>query len=155
MSSVQFALFSICEETALLRIVEPGRNVRPLLNALEAVFGFGFSCATVALSDLPRLSILEEVDAVHLTGLKLTNVGVAPGVVGRMEFAAQLGIADSVLASIVAYEHRREEVGYNLVFRGLRGQLGFTSRGLVRIGGPLAPRILSFVERDVAAFCNS
>jgi len=150
-SSIQFSLRSIGDQATLLRISEPGRNIRPLLAALESVSGFGFSCTPIVLSDLPNLSILDEVDAAHLTGLKMTNVGVAPGVTGRMEFASLLGIRDGDLAQVMAYAHRQEEVAYNLVHRGLRGQLSFASRGLVRIGGALAPRILSFVERDILA----
>lgn len=148
-SLAEFVLLPVGKNRALLCLVEPGRNVRPLMAALERVYGLGFSCAPITLEKNPPLSILDHVDDARLVGLKLCNVIVKKSIVARMEFAAKSGMHESDLGRISKLKQTRDQAVYDLVYKGVRGHLSYTSSGLVRVGGALAPRILNYVERDV------
>lgn len=143
--------FSISDvgRTTLLRFVNPARNMRTLLNAMERLVGRGFTCEPVLFEKHAPVSILERVDQVKLVGLKIVNVAVGKDLVARMEFASKNGMPEKDLGLIKGLPYRREQVVYELVYRGVRGQFSYTASGAVKVGGALTPRILSYIEKDI------
>lgn len=82
-SFTDFALVAVADLT-FLRIENPSRNVRDLLNALETLVGMGFTVKPVVFDKGQPSTVFRSVDASKLVGLKVVGAVVADDLVARM-----------------------------------------------------------------------
>lgn len=144
-----FAVLNIDGEK-FLRIESPGRSVRDLLNALESFVGLGFTCKPVTFVKNKPTSVLENVEVIKLIGLKVTDVVLGKDVLARMEFSSKEGITPEKLTVLDGVHYKTESASYELIYGGVRGVLCYSSAGLVKVSGLLAPRLIHFIEQDLA-----
>lgn len=138
-----------------MRLDNPNRNVRGLMNALESASGFGFTCTPVTFeSALPRL-FLEQVDESRLLSIKVVASVAGEDLVSRMEFASKQGINLNRVRSLSGMTYRVESSVYHCVFRGVSGQIGITANGTVRLAGALTPRLLYYIQRELPLLSKS
>lgn len=134
---------------SLLRVANPGRNMLPLMTALEMAVGQGFTTKLLVADGAELTNLLSGTDVSKLVGLKIANAVVESGVVARMEFASKQGIDVSKIRILKRVEHKNEYQKYEFIYKGVRGHLACSSNGVMKIGGELAPRILKLVELDL------
>jgi hypothetical protein len=144
-----FAIVKIDGKT-FLRIENPGRNIRELLNAIESSVGLGFTCSPVTFENAKPTTVFENIQVIKLIGLKVVGAVLNDDLVARMEFVSKRGITIDKLTSLEGVPHKVESASYELIFEGIRGQLAFSSNGTVKVSGQLAPRLLYLIEHDLA-----
>jgi hypothetical protein len=134
-----------------LRVENPGRNLRDLMNAMESVVGLGFSCRTVTFEGVRHDDFLRKgIDAARIVGLRI--VGVADGdVLVRMDFASKKGIDPKELRALKGVRYRVELAGLQCTYRVLKGLVSIATGGSVRFSGPLTPRLVSLFEKELPA----
>lgn len=149
--TVNFVDFSyiVRNGTSYLRLENPGRNVRNLLNALEAMLGFGFTAQLLAFDKHTPKTVFKGTDFVRLTSAKLVGAVVNQDVVARIEFASKEGMALDKLAILSGLNYKTDFASYELSYRGVRGNFSYSTAGVVKIGGQLAPRLLALLETDL------
>ncbi len=138
------------KDQTLLRVSEPGRNLRSLLDLIENVAGFGLSSRSLTLEAGQVERILAKFEVSNLVGLKITNVSVGSDCVGRMEFASKSGVDVTSIRVLRGLNYKLEFAKYELLYHATRGFFSYTSGGLIKLGGPLTPRILNVVESQIA-----
>lgn len=144
-----FAIINI-EGITFLRIENPGRSIRDLLNAIEALVGLGFTCKPVTFEGSKPTTVFEEIETIKLIGLKVIDAVLDEDLVARMEFASKQGITLEKLTILEGVPNKIESASYELIYEGVKGVLAFTSNGTVKISGRLAPRLLHLVEQDLS-----
>jgi hypothetical protein len=132
-----------------LRLTNAWRNVGPLMTDLEALSGFGFAVKGLTLTSDDINQVLSQFEQADLVGIKVINVVAGPDLVGRMEFASRQGFDRTRIKVLKGLPHQIEHSSYVLLYRGLRGTVAFSASGSVKIAGPLGPRILSVIERQL------
>ena len=152
--SVSFTDFALVEIRGLtfLRVENPGRNVRDLLNALEALIGMGFTVKQVTFDKTQPTTVFRSVDASKLVGLKIVGVVLADDLVARMEFVSKEGMVVENMTVLDGLKYKVEHAVFELVLGGLRGQIAFAANGTVKISGQVAPKLVSLVEEDLHLF---
>mgnify|MGYP000928754512 FL=1 len=152
--SVSFTDFALVEVAALtfLRIENPGRNVRDLLNALETIVGMGFTVKPVVFDKGQPSTVFRSVDASKLVGLKVVGAVLADDLVARMEFASKEGMVVENMTVLDGLKYKVEHAVFELVLGGLRGQIAFAANGTVKISGQIAPKLVGLVEQDLHLF---
>lgn len=151
-ASVNFTDFAIIEidgET-FLRIENPGRSIRDLLNALESIVGLGFTSKLLTFEKAKPTTVFESIQAFKLVGLKVVGAVVEEDLVARMEFASKQGMVVEKMKLLEGIRHKVDSATYELVYEGIRGQLAFSSSGTVKVSGQLAPRLVHLIEQDLA-----
>jgi hypothetical protein len=151
-STVNFTDFAIVsiEGATFLRIENPGRSIRDLLNAIEALVGLGFTCKPVTFESTKPTTVFEKIETIKLIGLKVIGVVLEEDLVARMEFASKQGITLDKLAILEGVPHKIESASYELIYQGVKGQLAFTSNGTAKVSGQLAPKLIQLVEQDLS-----
>lgn len=144
-----FAIIGIDGET-FLRIENPGRNIRDLLNALESRVGLGFTSKLLTFEKAKPTTVFESIQAFKLIGLKVVGAVVEEDLVARMEFASKQGMVVEKMKLLEGLRHKVDSATYELVYEGIRGQLAFSSSGTVKVSGQLAPRLVHLIEQDLA-----
>lgn len=144
-----FAILNIDGES-FLRVENPGRSIRDLLNAVESLVGLGFTCKQVTFEKMKPTTVFESIEVIKLTGLKITGVVLDADLVARMEFASKQGITPDKLKVLEGVPHKIDSASYELIYGGVKGQLAFNSNGTVKAGGQLAHRLIHLVEQDLA-----
>jgi hypothetical protein len=139
----------------VLRVVDPGRNMRSLIAAMEQTLGFGFWINPIEFDSVALMRLFRKIEVKNIVGLKIKDVVSSESWVGRMEFASKQGIDIDRLKFLKAMEYRHEWVKFELLHKALRGYAAVSSGGLVRTGGDLAPMVRDSVERDVLQFSAS
>ncbi len=148
-SFTDFAIVSV-DSTTFLRIENPGRNIRELLNALESIFGLGFTSKQLTFEKAKPTTIFESVDSTKLVGLKVVGAVIDDDLVARMEFASKRGMIVENMKLLNDLRYKVDTSVFELIYEGVRGQLVFTSNGLVKISGQLAPRLVHLIEQDLS-----
>ena len=143
-----FGIVSVGLES-FLRIENPGRSIRDLLNAIEFLVGLGFTCKPVTFERNRPTAVFESIEAVKLIGLKVIDAIVGKDLVARMEFASKEGITPDKLIVLEGIPHKIESASYELIYEGIKGQLTFASNGAVKVSGQLAPKLIHLVEKDL------
>ncbi len=151
-SSVGISLMA-GKRASLLRVADPGRNMRALMDALEQVLGYGLSTRAVVFESVDVSTLLEKFDVSKLIGLKLTNMVFGNDCVGRMEFVSKNGIELSAIKALRGLSYKYEYAKYELLYRALKGSFSYSSSGLVRVGGQLSGRIVELLEKQLLKFC--
>ena len=152
--SVSFTDFALVEISGLtfLRVENPGRNVRDLLNALEALIGMGFTVKPVTFDKAQPTTVFRSVDASKLVGLKVVGAVLADDLVARMEFVSKEGMVVEKMTVLAGLKYKVEHAVFELVLGGLRGQIAFAANGAVKISGQVTPKLVSLVEADLHLF---
>lgn len=150
-SFTDFALVKIGDLT-FLRVENPGRNVRDLLNALEILAGMGFTVKPVTFDKGQPTTVFSSVDASKLVGLKVVGAVLADDLVARMEFVSKDGMVVENMPVLDGLKYKVEHAVFELVLGGLKGQIAFTANGTVKISGQVAPKLVSLVEEDLHLF---
>lgn len=149
--SVDFTDFSVIGsgDMTFLRVENPGRNVRDLLNELETTVGLGFTAKPVVFDKGRPSKVFKSVDSSKLVGLKVVGAVVAEDLVARMEFASKQGMVIDEMSVLSNLHYKVEHAVFELVLSGLRGQIAFAASGTVKVSGQLAPKLVSLIEQDL------
>lgn len=149
--SICFSDFAVINlgEMIFLRVENPGRNIRDLLNEIETLAGMGFTAKPVTFDKGRPATVFNSVDSSKLIGLKVTGTVLADDLVARMEFASKDGMVVENLAILAGLKYKVELAAFELVLGGLRGQLSFAANGTVKISGQIAPKLISLIEQDI------
>lgn len=152
--SVSFTDFAVVEVAGqtFLRIENPSRNVRDLLNALETLAGMGFTAKPVIFDKGQPSTVFRSVDASKLVGLKVVGAVLADDLVARMEFASKEGMAVEKMTVLHGLTYKVEHAVFEILLGGLKGQIAFAANGTVKISGQVAPKIIGLVEQDLHLF---
>lgn len=150
-ASINFTDFTIIviDGSTFLRIENPGRNLRDLMNAFEFLVGLGFTSKPLTFEQARPTTVFENVDAAKLIGLKVVGAVVDEDLVARMEFASKQGMAVESVKLLDGMRYKVDSAVYELIFEGVRGQLAFTASGVAKVSGQLAPRLVHLIERDL------
>ncbi|PBP60563.1 hypothetical protein [Pseudomonas syringae] len=142
------------ESKLLLRLENPPRSSKEMLNCLEDIVGFGFVCQPVMVTESIVLQAISEFSPVLLTSIKMS--GGIPDIVaiGRVELASKVGLNKEHLDSFGLQGVTVESASYSVRHKGLGGQVGFSRTGICKISGELAPLLISRVERSILASSN-
>lgn len=150
-ASVNFTDFAIVtiDGTTFLRIENPSRNIRDLLNALESLVGLGFTSKPLTFDKAKPITVFENVEVTKLVGLKVVGAVIDEDLVARMEFASKQGMIIENMKLLDGLCYKVESSVFELIYEGVRGQLVFASSGLVKVSGQLAPKLVHLIERDL------
>lgn len=150
-SFTDFVLVAVGDLT-FLRIENPSRNVRDLLNALETLVGMGFTVKPVIFDKGQPSTVFRSVDASKLVGLKVVGAVVADDLVARMEFASKEGMVLENMTILDGLKYKVEYAVFEIVLGGLKGQIAFAANGTVKISGQVAQKLVGLVEQDLHQF---
>ncbi|QQC65454.1 hypothetical protein I6I06_02020 [Paraburkholderia ginsengisoli] len=150
-ASVSFKDFAIIDvdEATFLRVENPGRNLRDLLNALESLAGLGFRSKALTFEKAKPTTVFDSVESTKLVGLKVVGAVVDEDLVARMEFASKQGMIVENMKLLNDLRYSVDSAVFELVHEGVRGQVAFASSGIVKVSGQLAPRLVGLIERDL------
>lgn len=150
-STVNFTDFAVLNVGGemFFRIENPGRSIRDLLNTLESLVGLGFTCKPVTFAKKKPVSVLESVEVAKLVGLKVTDAVLGKDLLARMEFSSKEGINQESLVVLDGVPHKSDSASYELIYGGVKGILHFSSTGVVKVGGQLAPRLIHLIEQEL------
>ncbi len=155
-ASICFTDFAIISknEDIFLRVENPGRSIRDLLNALESIVGLGFTAKPITFDKVKPTTIFENVDATKLVGLKVIGAVVEEDLVARMEFASKQGMNIENMSLLNGLKYKVDSAVYELFYEGLRGQVSITSNGMIKVSGHLAPKLVDLIEHDLSKFIH-
>lgn len=136
--TVNFSDFAIVgvDDLTFLRVENPGRNIRELLNAIESLVGIGFTCKQLTFENAKPTKIFDHIDTIKLIGLKVSGAVLNEDLVARMEFASKQGISLDKLAVLEGIPHKIELACYELNYEGIKGQIAFAINGAVKVRIP-------------------
>lgn len=147
-NSTDFAVISVAGET-YLRMENPGRSMRDLLNAIESLVGLGFTCRPVTFGSSKPTTVFEAIEITKMTRLKITQAVIDDDLVARMDFASKQGITLDKLTILDGVPHNIESASYEFNFEGVKGCLTVANNGTVKVSGQLAPRLIHLIETDL------
>lgn len=152
--SVSFTDFALVEvdELTFLRVENPGRSVRDLLNALETLVGIGFTVKPITFDKGQPSTVFTSVDASKLVGLKVVGAVLADDLVARMEFVSKQGMNVESMTVLDGLKYKVEHAVFEIFLGGLKGQIAFAANGTVKISGQVAPKLVGLVEQDLHLF---
>jgi hypothetical protein len=137
------------QEKIWLRIVNPPRSSRDLLNALETAAGFGFSARPVAFLNRNRLPKFPKGSSQQLISFKAVGDLPKEGAIARIEAASKTGIDLENFSLMQGISYSIDQVTYEITYRLIKGQVCFSSSGTLKISGQLSPLILNSLEADL------
>ncbi|AYR27042.1 hypothetical protein RC54_18450 [Herbaspirillum rubrisubalbicans] len=154
--SISFKDFSLFERegTFFLRIENPGRNSRELFNALELLFGFGFSADAITFGRSKPTLIFGSVDSSKLIGLKVSGAVVGEEVVARMEFVSKYGIDVANVTALKGLRYNVDFASFDMLHQGVKGNIAIFANGVVKIAGQLSPLLLDLLEQELPALIS-
>lgn len=147
-SFTDFAIVSV-DGVTFLRIENPGRNIRDLLNALESIVGLGFTSKPLTFDKVKPTTVFENVEITKLVGLKVVGAVINEDMVARMEFSSKQGMIVENMKLLDGIRYNVDYAVFELIYEGVRGQIAFASSGMVKVSGQLAPRLVHLIERDL------
>jgi len=149
--SVSFTDFAVVvvEAMTFLRIENPGRNIRDLLNTFESLAGLGFTAKPMNFERVKPTTIFDQIHVSKLVGLKIVGAVVDEDLVARMEFASKQGMVVEKMKVLDRLQYKVELAVFELIHEGVRGQAAFSASGAVRVSGQLAPKLVHLIERDL------
>lgn len=149
--SVSFTDFSVVVVDAMtfIRIENPGRNIRDLLNTLESLAGMGFTAKPMTFERARPTTIFNQVSVSKMVGLKVVGAVIDEDLVARMEFASKQGMNVDNMKVLNSLKYKVELAVFEFIYEGIRGQVAFSANGSVKISGQLAPKLVSLIELDL------
>lgn len=137
------------QKKIFLRIENPSRSLRELMNAIESLAKAGFSCRPITFNNAWSKSVFDSVEVTRLVGLKVSGSVIDESLVVRMDLASKNGMIVENMKILNALRYTTESAVYEVIYMGIKGQISFSSGGIVRISGQLAPKILHLIEEDL------
>ena len=122
-----FVLFAI-EGKNYLRLENPCRNLRDLMNAIESLTGRGFTCKPVTFEKSKPFTLFEQVEVTKLVGLKIVDAVVENHLVARMEFASKQGMIVEQMSLLKNLKYTIESAIFEVLYEGVKGQVSFTAK---------------------------
>ena len=153
-SIIDFAIVTLADGL-FLRIENPPRSVRDLLNAIESAAGFGFTCKPLVFERAWPKLVFENVDSWKLVGLRVVDVVADEDVMARIELSSSNGMLQDQVRILRGTRFKVDCSTYEMTYHGLSGQLILSASGAVKIGGRLAPKILNLIEKELAGLAAS
>jgi len=147
-SVCEFSIFSKFDQV-WLRVADPPRSSKELLDALESVVGFGFYVETIVFSSAVHAALLRNVDDCRLVSFKGVGAVAEEKAVARIEMASKSGLNLDRFDFLRKIDYSVDHALYEVVFRREKGQVAFSISGMVKIGGSLQPYILGLVESEL------
>lgn len=147
-NSTDFAIVSVTGRT-FLRIENPGRSIRDLLNAIESLVGLGFTCSPITFDNSKPTTIFESIKITKMTRLKITQAVIDQDLIAKMEFASLQGINIDKLSILDGVSHKIDSVSYEFNFQGVKGNLTLSNNGIVKVSGQLSSRLIHLIEMDL------
>lgn len=149
--SVNFMDFSIriVDSKTYLRLENPGRNIKEFFNSLETIIGLGFSITPIAFYNVKPDTIFDELNVNTLVGLKIVDAVIEKDLLAKMDFVSKQGINLKKIDLLKDLEYRIDSASYELIYEGIKGQVTFSSSGLVKISGKLAPKLIPLIENKL------
>lgn len=133
-------------ERIIFRMEDPPRSSKELLNSLDRIFGFGFTCEQILVTDdLIRTSV-EPFQSLTLNTLKLSGAISSIAAIARVEIASKVGINQESIENFGLSQSVVDAGTYSVRYKGLTGQVGFTRTGMCKISGDLSERIRANIE---------
>lgn len=146
--SVESFEFELVEsfDSILVRIDEPPRSIKSLLDSLERVCGGGLAVVLVTFPFESHRVMLSELKSSRLVALKGAGADHGRKYVARVEVASREGIVLEQLEVLSGLEFSIENSTYEVVTDQGRGQVAFLSSGVVRFGDQVADNLLVSIE---------
>lgn len=149
----QIPTLSMCEVSLFkakgrvwLRVLDPARSAKELLDSLERVGGFGFSATSVSLFGGNRTSFIPKGSEGRLISFKALRALPNESAVARIEAASKQGLDLGTFSLLGDGNYALEQLTYEIVYRQAKGQLTITNSGIVKVSGQLAPFLVDSVE---------
>ncbi|POD79255.1 hypothetical protein [Pseudomonas syringae] len=133
-------------EKLVLRIQDPPRSSRELLNTLERLFGFGFVCEQVPVTDALIKKAITEFHSVTLSSVRFSGGLPDIAALARIELTSKQGLKLGIVDGFNLQGVSIESANYSIQYKGLSGHIGFTKSGICKISGELSPLIQSKIE---------
>lgn len=134
------------KERIIFRMEDPPRSSKELLNTLDKIFGFGFSCEQIFVTDELIRHSMELFQPLTLTTLKLSGAISSITAIARVEIASKVGIDQKSIDNFGLSQSVVDAGTYSMQYKGVTGQVGFTRTGICKISGDLAERIKVNIE---------
>lgn len=141
------------ERSTIFRFESPARSIREVLNALENAIGFGFACEQIVISDALVQTALESATRKVLNSLKVSGAIPKANSLARVELVSKEGINTENIKLLGMADFLVDAASYEVTYKGVKGQIGFSRSAACKISGPLTPFILSNIERALQAQC--
>lgn len=136
----------LSQRTIILRFESPVRSMREVFNALESAIGFGFSCEQIVINDSLVQAALVSATSKTLNTLKVSGAIPSANSLARIELASKEGINTEKVKLLGLADFLVEAASYEVLYKGLKGHIGFSRSAACKISGPLTPFILSSLE---------
>lgn len=150
---IDLKFFSL-NSAVYLRVENPGKSSRALMNEIERVAGYGFAIQPIIFADSEPPKFFANFDQARLTGLKLINVVFDRHVVGRIELASKEHIDLKSIADSTGKAYVVDTATFDVAANMIRGQLSFNRNGLVRVSERIAPQFLDMFESSIEEFAK-
>lgn len=131
----------------LFRMENPARSTRELMNALESIIGFGFSCQQIIIKDKDIQESLAKIDNKKLNSLKVSGALLESKALARIELASKEGLDTENIKILSMSEFIVDAASYEVTYRGVKGQIGFSKAGTCKISGQLTGFLLGQIEQ--------
>lgn len=149
---VDFVDFAVIRSytTNYLRLENPGHGAKHLFNALEIILGMGFTCEIIKLQSSDPSEIFEGVESAKLTGFSVSGAVADQDLIARLEFSSKKGMDIRKIRWLKGLQYKTDFSAFEIIYRGLRGQISFSSSGSVKVSGPLSPRLIEQVDKYIS-----
>jgi len=139
----------------VMRMQDPPRSSRELLNSLEKLLGFGFTCEKITLTDALIRKSIESFHSVTLNSIKISGTIPSMSAIARVELASKTGIEIDKIDNFQLEGMIVDSASYTAKYKGLSGSVGFTRSGMCKISGDLGPLIQSNIEKNLLSLASA
>ena len=146
----EIALFE-ARDRFWMRVADPPRSLRELLNALEHAAGFGFSSTSVTLLENNRVPSFPRGTEKKLVSFKAVSSLPQEAAIARIEAASREGIELREFSLLKNTKFALEQLTYDVTYKRVKGQVSLTNSGTLRVSGPLSPLLLESFEAMITA----
>lgn len=150
LSTVEIQLFEV-NKHVWLRVENPPRSLRDLLGDIETVLGLGISITPISFDLKQQRRALRRVDSIQMVAFKGIGSSAEHKALARFEVASKEGVDPDRLDFLSHLEFKIDHATFEVVRKMLRGQVAFSSSGLVRLAGPLVPYLLQELEVELTS----
>jgi hypothetical protein len=145
---IDFSIFYI-DSFVFLRVENPGRSIRALLNTLEKLIGLGFRCKAVTFEKIKPTEIFSNLDDTKLVGLKVTGILSGQNLKANLELTSNEGFVTDNIKILEGMRYSISSAVIDVLYEGLRGRVSLASTGLVKVTGKLTPKIIHIIEKSL------
>lgn len=149
--------FSFCElefyfsnSKMWLRVKNPPRSVKDLLDNIERAVGFGFFVESVSLFLNDNFLLLGKNAHKKLIAFKAFVPMPMESSLVRMEAVSKEGMDLDSFTLLQKNDYQLDQLTYEVMFERARGQISIGRSGLVKIGGQISPYLLEQIEKSLA-----